>query len=72
MANLAQARSKALQKARSAQPVQDCLDTLSQIRAEGYEDYSYGKTLACPYIEKEYDAYVEGWRQAHLEMTGIK
>ena len=48
------------------------LTGLDEIRMEGYEDYSYQKAQTNSYEGKEAEAYAEGWRQAHFEMTGVR
>lgn len=72
MPNLAKARSKALRTARTNRLGESRSNTIRQIRAEGYEDYSYGASMLNPYKGKEAEAYSAGWAQAHLEMAGSK
>ena len=66
---LATARRKAFAAKRNNETPAVC-DTLSQIRAEGYEDYAYGQSQTNPYSGIEAEAYAAGWRQARLEMEG--
>lgn len=71
MANLAQARQRSLAKARAAQQGETRTSVINQIRAEGYEDYSYAAEFASnPYKGDEAEAYMQGWNQARLEMEG--
>lgn len=44
---------------------------LADIRAEGYEDYLWGKSFCCPYKGKEHHAYVGGWKAAEAKMSSV-
>lgn len=70
MSKLSVSRSKAFAARRAASVVASKESTLSAIRSEGYEDYSYNGAPECPYRGAEAVAYMEGWNQASLEMTG--
>lgn len=62
MANLAQARSRAFEKARKEKDVYTRTDTLSDIRAEGFEDANAGDHVnVAGYKGDELAAYGEGW-----------
>jgi len=70
--NLAASRSKALASRRNDEKYSVRNPVLAQVRAEGYEDYSWQAKLRPPYKGDELAAYLEGWNQAKLEMTGEK
>jgi len=67
---LAAARSKALAARRNEEKYTVRNPVLAQIRTEGYEDYSYQSKIRPPYKGEELAAYMEGWNQAKLELTG--
>lgn len=70
MANLAQARSKALSKARASKVSETRESVLTQIFEEGFEDYDGGVCMH-PYKGEEAFAYRNGWEAAHAKSSAV-